>query len=111
VKAADRDIEKRVTREVRRQLGIVSYRDRRLAESPLHGLFGQWVSAHLPSEQITRILELTREVFGDTEIAEQWLQEPNLATDNNPPITLLGSDEGYARVKTLLERIDYGVLA
>jgi len=51
------------------------------------------------------------DVFGIPEVAGKWLQEPNLATDGQPPIVLLGSDGGYARVKTLLDRIDYGVLA
>jgi uncharacterized protein (DUF2384 family) len=51
------------------------------------------------------------EIFGDAEIAQRWLQHPNRATDGKPPMALLASENGYARVKTLLDRIDYGVLA
>jgi uncharacterized protein (DUF2384 family) len=51
------------------------------------------------------------EVFGSAEIARRWLQEPNLAIDGRPPMELLDSESGYARVRTLLDRIDYGVLA
>jgi uncharacterized protein (DUF2384 family) len=61
--------------------------------------------------QILKMLDHAEEVFGATEIAEKWLQEPNLATDGLAPLALLDSDSGYARVKTLLDRIDYGVLS
>jgi uncharacterized protein (DUF2384 family) len=61
-----------------------------------------------------RTLDLQKhaeEIFGDAGIAKRWLQEQNLATEGKPPLALLGSENGYARVKTLLDRIDYGVLA
>ena len=58
-----------------------------------------------------RILKHAEEVFGSSEIAQRWLQEPNLATDGRAPIALVESESGYARVKMLLDRIDYGVLA
>jgi len=64
--------------------------------------------------RMNRILNLQKhaeEIFGDSEIAKRWFQHPNLATDGQPPITLLGSENGYVRVKTLLDRIDYGVLS
>lgn len=51
------------------------------------------------------------DVFGDAEIAKRWLQHPNLATDGKSPLSLLASADGYALVKTLLDRIDYGVLS
>jgi putative toxin-antitoxin system antitoxin component (TIGR02293 family) len=54
---------------------------------------------------------LATAVFEDAAIAERWLREPNLATENRPPIELLDSPAGFARVTTLLERIEYGVLA
>ena len=82
-----------------------------LIESPLDSLSAQWVASHLPSRQIQSIFQRAEDVFGIPEVAGKWLQEPNLATDGQPPITLLGSEGGYARVKTLLDRIDYGVLA
>jgi len=74
-------------------------------------LSAHWISSHLPSQQIQQISELAKDVFGDEDVAQEWLLEPNLATDGEPPIDLLGSAEGYARVHTLLKRIEYGVLA
>ena len=57
------------------------------------------------------IVEQANLVFGDPGIAARWLQEPNLATDGQPPAALLESAQGYGRVRTLLDRIDYGDLA
>ena len=70
-----------------------------------------WVEHKLPRAQIEAAMELALSVFEDRDIAKEWLNEPNLATDNKPPIALLGSDEGFSRVQTLLHRIEYGVLA
>ena len=42
--------------------------------------------------------------------AASWLREPNLAMDDQRPIDLLGTEEGFHRVKNLLLRIQYGVL-
>lgn len=56
-------------------------------------------------------MELASSIFGDRQVAKEWLSEPNLATDNKPPVALLGSDSGLLRVQTLLHRIEYGVLA
>ncbi len=67
-------------------------------------------SEHL-SKGLTSLIENATEVFGDRAVAERWMQTPNLATDNRPPATLLGSEQGYLRVKALIDRIDYGVLA
>ncbi len=57
------------------------------------------------------IVQQANLVFGDPGIAARWLQEPNLATDGRPPAALLESEQGYGRVRTLLDRIDYGDLA
>jgi uncharacterized protein (DUF2384 family) len=54
---------------------------------------------------------LADEVFGDPQITKRWLKEPNMATGNKPPIELLGTEEGFARVQVLLRRIEAGVLA
>ena len=64
--------------------------------------------------QRQRTLDLQKhaeDVFGDAAIASRWFQHPNIATDGKAPLALLASENGYARVKTLLDRIDYGVLA
>jgi len=73
-------------------------------------LFQRWIGGHLPVEEINKIRALAEDVFEDKDAALAWLQEPNLATDNNAPIELLGTPDGYARVRNLLLRIEYGVL-
>jgi putative toxin-antitoxin system antitoxin component (TIGR02293 family) len=57
------------------------------------------------------VLELAINVFENESVAREWLNQPNLATDERPPIALLGTEEGFLRVQTLLHRIEYGVLA
>ncbi len=51
------------------------------------------------------------EIFGNAEIAQRWLRHPNRATDDKAPLELLAAENGFQRVKILLDRIDYGVLA
>ena len=53
---------------------------------------------------------LANKVFGDPQTAKEWLLEPNLATDNRSPLSLLGTNDGFLRVQILLRRIEYGVL-
>lgn len=70
-----------------------------------------WIASHLPVEQIQAAIQLADLVFGDHSVATSWLREPNLATDNQSPISLLGTPNGFERVRNLLFRIEYGVLA
>ena len=70
-----------------------------------------WVRNRLPASEIAEIQALATRVFDDEEAALVWLQEPNLATNNQPPITLLGTAGGYEHVQNLLLRIQYGILA
>jgi len=70
-----------------------------------------WVMQNLPRFQIESVLRLAVSVFENEEVAREWLNQPNLATDEKPPIALLGTEEGFLRVQTLLHRIEYGVLA
>ncbi len=79
--------------------------------SNLADLSVSWLYQNLPTNQITAVMELANNVFEDREIAKDWLNEPNAATDNRPPIALLGTEGGLLRVQTLLHRIEYGVLA
>jgi putative toxin-antitoxin system antitoxin component (TIGR02293 family) len=68
-------------------------------------------SAILAIKHLRQILELASDVLGDWMDAEQWVVEPNPATDNKPPIELLGTEQGYQLVSNLLRRIQYGTLA
>jgi hypothetical protein len=69
-----------------------------------------WITRHLPAAEIEDISTLASAVIGDKRKATQWLSEPNNATDNRAPIDLIGERDGYERVKSLLMRVEYGVL-
>ncbi len=70
-----------------------------------------WVAANIPSTEIREIEAVAIDVFGSVELGRQWLEQPNLATYNVPPISLLGSEGGFEHVHQLLMRIEYGNLA
>jgi putative toxin-antitoxin system antitoxin component (TIGR02293 family) len=69
---------------------------------------GQAAKEAMTREELEKLAE---RVFGDKRIGDEWLNQPNLATDNLRPIDLLSTPEGYDRVTNLLLRIEYGVLA
>ena len=81
------------------------------ANETLESLSRSWIRQNLPSEQIKEIEKVATEVFGDAAVALEWLQDPNLATYDKPPISLLGTDDGFIHLKNLLKRIEYGNLA
>jgi len=70
-----------------------------------------WIQMHLPQTEIEIARELAADVFGDEDLGKNWLLEPNMATDDKPPLSLLGTSGGLERVKNLLLRLQYGVLA
>jgi len=70
-----------------------------------------WIGTHLPAAEISEITAMAERIFGDKLTALNWLRQPNLATDDKAPIDLLGAPDGFNRVKHLLLRIEYGVLA
>jgi Protein of unknown function (DUF2384) len=63
----------------------------------------------LPTEDIGRILAIASAAFDDVEKAGRWLQEPNIQTGNIPPVSLIGTPEGFAVVESVLHQIQYGV--
>jgi len=70
------------------------------------------MAAHSPlTPQKPNIPDLALMVFGDDQVAKRWLVHPNLSLDSQSPAELLDTSEGADRVKTLLLRIEYGVLA
>lgn len=71
----------------------------------------QWIRRHMPTAQIEQISAIATQVLEDEEAGVKWLSTPNLATDNRAPIELIGEKDGFERVKNLLMRIEYGVLA
>ena len=74
-------------------------------------LLEHWALSHTPVAQIRQIEALAERVLGDQTAARVWLLRPNLATDDKPPLDLLGDPAGFQRVENLLLRIEYGVLA
>ena len=82
-----------------------------LFSGPSQSLFQKWMEAKVPTVQIGQITALASAVLDDREKAERWLTQPNIATDNRPPLELIGEQGGYERVKDLLFRIEYGALA
>lgn len=64
-----------------------------------------------PGHQVSDITQLATDVFEDAAYAVSWLNQPNMATDDRPPIELLRSPKGFKVVENLLLRIRYGVLA
>ncbi len=81
------------------------------ANESLDSLSRSWIRQNLSSEQIREIQKVATDVFGDSAVALEWLQDPNLATYDKPPISLLGTDDGFTHLKNLLKRIEYGNLA
>jgi hypothetical protein len=49
-------------------------------------LSATWTSQHLPTSQIEEAMALAVNVFENRQTAEEWLNQPNLATDNKPPV-------------------------
>jgi hypothetical protein len=78
---------------------------------PNRALVQHWIDKKVPVSQIDEINALATEVLGGADAALQWLQSPNLATNNLAPIEIIGENKGFERVKNLLLRIEYGVLA
>ena len=74
-------------------------------------LLSCWRQAHTPTAQIEEIASLATTVLEDSDKAVKWLSEANPATDDRAPIELIGEAQGFERVKNLLLRIEYGVLA
>lgn len=74
-------------------------------------LLGCWIDAHVPTAQIEEITSLATTVLEDADKAITWLSAANPATDGRAPIELMGEPQGFERVKNLLLRIEYGVLA
>ena len=78
---------------------------------PLTNLAIAWASANLPKAHIESMMKLATDVFEDAHFAEEWLNRPNPATDDKPPIVLVGTANGLKRVDTLINRLAYGIVA
>ena len=83
----------------------------RIESRAAKALVQEWAKRHAPTDQIEEISTLASVVIGDPQRALRWLSEPNLAIDNRAPIDLIGEKDGCERVKNLLLRAEFGVLA
>ena len=64
------------------------------------------------SDRIARtagIAALTQRVFGDVDVAREWLLTPNPALEGHVPLRLLRTGSGAHLVEAVLLRIEYGV--
>ena len=61
--------------------------------------------------RLTSMIHLATDVLGSQDQAERWLTAPAIGLDGRLPIDLLQSSQGTEMVKTLLNRMDYGVYA
>ena len=61
--------------------------------------------------RLMAVMGQASDVLGSREAAERWLSAPAMGLDQRVPIDLLASSEGTEMVKTLLERMEYGVYA
>ncbi|WP_051676469.1 antitoxin Xre/MbcA/ParS toxin-binding domain-containing protein [Sphingomonas astaxanthinifaciens] len=57
----------------------------------------------------TTVQKMAAEVLGGNEEANNWIQEPAIALNQQRPVDLLNSDEGAKLVLELLEVIEHGV--
>jgi putative toxin-antitoxin system antitoxin component (TIGR02293 family) len=64
------------------------------------------------SDRVARtagIAALAQRVFGDPEVAREWLLAPNPALNHEIPLRLLRTGSGGKVVEDVLLRIDHGV--
>jgi putative toxin-antitoxin system antitoxin component (TIGR02293 family) len=82
-----------------------------LQRIPIFRPGGEQVSAWptTAAEPMVRVIARAVEVLGTSEKALRWLNAPVRSLGDQPPMSLLGSPEGIARVEDALGRIEHGV--
>jgi len=61
--------------------------------------------------RLESVRALAREVLGSAQAADEWLNEEAMGLEFRKPIDLLSTSPGAEAVKTLLQRMKYGVYA
>jgi putative toxin-antitoxin system antitoxin component (TIGR02293 family) len=59
--------------------------------------------------RIAGIVAMAQSVFGDPELAREWLLTPNAALGKESPLRLLRTGSGAYLVESVLTRIEHGV--
>jgi len=60
---------------------------------------------------VQQLIERSREVYGDKELADRWFKRPNLYLCGKAPEQVLDSLPGIAEAMMELARIEHGVFA
>jgi putative toxin-antitoxin system antitoxin component (TIGR02293 family) len=60
---------------------------------------------------VASVYALAIAVFGDTQTAFGWINEPQFGLAGRTPFTLISSELGRREVSSLLQRIEHGLLA
>jgi putative toxin-antitoxin system antitoxin component (TIGR02293 family) len=60
-------------------------------------------------DPIVEVTARAMEVFGSREKALRWLKAPVRSLGDQPPLSLLDTEEGIERVKDVLGRVEHGV--
>ena len=61
------------------------------------------------STSVEALIDRLVQVLGDREMALRWMGTPVQALDYATPISLLNSDDGFARVLKVLDQLQHGV--
>lgn len=82
---------------------------RTLARRKKEGLLNSEESAKMI--RLARVIERAEVVFGNLELAIDWLKSPNTALAGVTPLSLMDTDMGSESVLDTLGRIEHGVFA
>jgi putative toxin-antitoxin system antitoxin component (TIGR02293 family) len=58
-----------------------------------------------------QILIAATDAFDSEEKALRWLRKPNIQLDNQPPLSIIGTPEGFRAVEVVLNQIKYAIFA
>jgi len=58
--------------------------------------------------RLVRTVHKAQETFGNSELAQQWLRQPNSILGNEAPIIMARTDAGAREVEAELDRFAYG---
>ena len=70
--------------------------------------------AHTATRGMTyeqQIVKIATDAFDDEQLAQAWLQEPNIRTGGRAPIELIDTQDGFRAVETVLNQIKYSIFA
>ena len=90
-------------------VALLPVTERTLQRYTLQQLLNPMVSEHIL--QLAEVATRGVEVFGDKAAFLAWLQHPNAALANHPPLSLLNSRFGAEMVLDELGRLEHGIVA